>query len=87
VLTTGQLLTGLIGNIQLDYAIPFLPELRANLNLATDHSKSDGHNNRPKTSPSVLTAPLYGKLSDYSGNNYNNLLDFYLNYNKDLAEH
>ena len=73
-----------IGNLQLDYALPFIPELRANLNLATDYATSDGHNNRPKTSPSVLTSPLYGKLSDYSGNNYNNLLDFYLNYNKDL---
>jgi len=74
-----------IGNIQLDYAIPFLPELRANLNLATDYSESVGHNNRPKTSPSVLTAPLYGRLSDYSGTNYNNLLDFYMNYNKEIS--
>ncbi|MDF1559832.1 MAG: TonB-dependent receptor [Bacteroidales bacterium] len=74
-----------IGNVQLDYALPFLPELRANLNLATDYSESVGHNNRPRTSPSVLTAPLYGRLSDYNGTNYNNLLDFYLNYNKDLA--
>jgi iron complex outermembrane receptor protein len=73
-----------IGNIQLDYALPFIPELRANLNLATDYSTSDGHNNRPKTSPSVLTAPLYGRISDYSGTNYNNLLDFYLNYNRGL---
>ncbi len=74
-----------IGNIQLDYTLPFLPELRANLNLATDYATSVGHNNRPKTSPSVLTSPLYGRISDYSGNNYNNLLDFYLNYNKDLT--
>jgi iron complex outermembrane receptor protein len=74
-----------IGNIQLDYTLPFLPELRANLNLATDYTTSVGHNNRPKTSPSVLTSPLYGRISDYSGNNYNNLLDFYLNYNKDLT--
>jgi iron complex outermembrane receptor protein len=74
-----------IGNIQLDYALPFLPELRANLNLATDYSESVGHNNRPITSPSVLTAPLYGKLTDFSGTNYNNLLDFYMNYNKDVA--
>ncbi|MDX9730050.1 MAG: TonB-dependent receptor [Bacteroidales bacterium] len=74
-----------IGNIQLDYTLPFLPELRANLNLATDYTTSVGHNNRPKTSPSVLTSPLYGRISDYSGNNYNNLLDFYLNYNKDLS--
>ncbi len=73
-----------IGNIQLDYALPFLRELRANLNLATDYSESVGHNNRPTTSPSVLTAPLYGRLSDYTGTNSNSLLDFYLNYNKDL---
>ncbi len=73
-----------IGNIQIDYALPFIPELRANLNLATDYSESVGHNNRPKTSPSVLTAPLYGRLSDYSGTNSNNLLDFYMNYNKYL---
>ena len=73
-----------IGNLQLDYALPFLPELRANLNMATDYAVSDGHNNRPRTSPSVLTSPLYGRLSDYSGTNYNNLLDFYLNYNKGL---
>ncbi|MCK7537402.1 MAG: hypothetical protein MZV63_43815 [Marinilabiliales bacterium] len=74
-----------IGNIQLDYALPFLRELRANLNLATDYSESVGHDNRPTTSPSVLTAPLYGRLTDYSGTNSNNLLDFYLNYNKDLS--
>ncbi len=74
-----------IGNIQLDYALPFLPELRANLNLATDYAESVGHNNRPKTSPSVLTAPLYGRLTDFTGTNYNNLLDFYMNYNKDLS--
>ncbi len=74
-----------IGNIQIDYALPFLRDLRANLNLATDYAESDGHNNRPKTSPSVLTAPLYGRLSDYSGTNSNNLLDFYMNYNKDIS--
>lgn len=74
-----------IGNIQFDLIIPFLRDLRANLNLATDYAESTGHNNRPKTSPSVLTAPLYGRLTDYSGKNYNNLLDFYLNYVKDLG--
>ncbi len=73
-----------IGNVQLDYALPFLTGMRANLNVATDYTTSEGHNNRPTTTPSVLTAPLYGKLSDYSGNNYNNLIDFYLNYNKGL---
>jgi iron complex outermembrane receptor protein len=73
-----------IGNIQLDYALPFLRDLRANLNVATDYAQSDGHDNRPKTSPSRLTDPLYGRLRDFSGTNYNNLLDFYLNYVKDI---
>lgn len=75
-----------IGNIQFDYTLPFLKDLRVNLNLATDYNKSDGHNNRPTTSPSVLTNPLWGRLTDYNGKNKNNLLDFYLNYKKDISE-
>lgn len=75
-----------LGNIQLDYTLPFLPELRANFNVAADYSEGKGINNRPVTSPSVLTAPLWGRLSDYSAKNTNNLLDFYLNYNKDLSQ-
>jgi iron complex outermembrane receptor protein len=75
-----------IGNIQFDLTMPFLKDLRANLNLATDYTESTGHNNRPKTSPSVLTAPLYGRLTNYSGKNYNSLLDFYLNYTKDITD-
>ena len=74
-----------IGNLQLDYKIPFLPDLHANLNLATDYTNSDGHNNRPITSPNRLTVPYLGRINDYSGKNYNNLLDFYLNYVKVLG--
>jgi TonB-linked SusC/RagA family outer membrane protein len=74
----------LIGNIQFNYKIPFVTGLNANLNLATDYTESTGHNNRPTTSPSVLTSPLWGRLTDYSGKNTNNLLDFYLNYSKEL---
>lgn len=73
-----------VANFQINYAIPFIPDLRANLNLATDYSKGEGHNNRPVTSPSTLTSPLWGKLSNYSGKNTNDLLDFYLNYQKDI---
>jgi TonB-dependent starch-binding outer membrane protein SusC len=75
-----------IGNIQLDYTIPFLPDLRANLNLATDYTKSEGHNNRPITSPNALTNNLWGQITDFNGTNKNNLLDFYLNYTKDLSQ-
>ncbi len=74
-----------IGNIQVNYIVPFLRDLRANLNLATDFTDSDGHNNRPLTSPSVLTSPYWGKLNEYWGKNSNNLLDFYLNYVKDMT--
>lgn len=74
-----------IGNIQFNYALPFLRDLHVNLNLATDYTSSVGHNNRPATSPSVLTAPTHGKLNDFNGKNYNNLLDFYLNYTKEIS--
>ena len=74
----------LVGNIQFDYRLPFLTDLRANLNLATDYTTSEGHNNRPVTTAPNLTNPFWGRLSDYSGENHNNLLDFYLNYTKDL---
>ncbi|MCU0458153.1 MAG: TonB-dependent receptor [Bacteroidales bacterium] len=73
-----------IGNIQFDYALPFLPELRANLNLATDHAESEGQNNRPVTTSPNLTDPFYGKIYNYTASNSNNLLDFYLNYNKEF---
>ncbi len=73
-----------VANLQLNYRLPFLPELRANLNVATDVSNGEGHNNRPITSPSVLTSPLWGRLSNYDAQNTNNLFDFYLNYVKDL---
>ncbi len=74
----------IISNIQLNLLIPFIPGLNANLNLATDYTKSKGHNNRPVTAPSVLTSPLYGRLDDYNSTNSSNLLDFYLSYSKDL---
>lgn len=77
-----------VANVQVDYALPFLEGLHANLNVATDMSKSNGHNNRPTTSPASLTGRFWGRLSDYSADYSNNLIDFYLNYNKDLgAEH
>lgn len=74
-----------VGNLQLDYTIPFLPELRANLNMATDMSKSSGYDNRPTSSPTTLTGDFWGRLRDYSADFTNNLIDFYLNYNNDLG--
>jgi TonB-dependent starch-binding outer membrane protein SusC len=74
----------LIGNAQFNLAIPFISGLNANLNVATDYTDSKGHNNLPSSAPSVLTSPLSGRLTDFNGKNYNNLLDFYLSYSKKL---
>ena len=75
----------IISNIQFNLKIPFVPGLNANLNLATDNTKSTGHNNLPSSAPSVLTSPLFGRLDNYNSKNSNNLLDFYLNYTRDLG--
>jgi len=75
-----------IGNVQVNYKIPFIPELRANLNVASDYTVSEGHNNRPPTSPSNLTSPYWGRINSYSAENRNDLLDFYLNYAKDITQ-
>lgn len=73
-----------IANVQLDYQLPFVSGLRANLNLATDYAESDGYNNRPSTTPGTLTGEYLGSLSNYTGTNKNNLLDFYFNYIKEI---
>lgn len=73
-----------VASAQFDYKIPFAPGLRANLNMATDQSKGEGHNNRPTTSPSTLTSPLWGRLSDYTSKNSNDLFEFYFNYKNDF---
>lgn len=85
VVDNTSIVNRVIGNIQIKYAIPYIKDLYANLNLATDYTHSEGHNNRPKSSPSVLTSPYWGRLNNYYATNKNNLLDFYLNYSRDLS--
>ncbi|MBJ6116563.1 TonB-dependent receptor [Pontibacter sp. BT310] len=72
-----------LGNVQLDYKFHFLPELRANLNIGTDRSDSEGN---------VLTdanhSPNQWKvetISEYAQEKENNLADFYLNYQKEYT--
>ena len=80
-----------IGNIQLDYRMPFLKDLRANLNLGYDVSKSDGDVIILDNSPMSYTWGNYkagwGENTTYSQKKSNTLLDFYLNYNKELNIH
>ena len=72
-----------IGNVQLDYKFHFLPELRANLNVGTDRSDSEG---------SIVTSADYAPntwgvqtISRYAQEKENNLFDFYLNYQKEFG--
>ncbi|MDR1089726.1 MAG: TonB-dependent receptor [Prevotella sp.] len=74
-----------LGNIQLDYKLHFLPELHANLNLGYDVATSTGHNG--STAGSYQAAkdsdlPDVGRYSAWDQLRRNQLLDFYLNYNK-----
>ncbi len=72
-----------IGNVQLDYKLHFLPDLRANLNFGTDRSDSEGH----IIEEAELASNRYGvrTISRYSQEKENNLVDFYLNYQKELG--
>lgn len=74
----------LIGNVQLDYKFHFLPELRANLNVGTDRSEGTGTIRLPATAASQLRGGRAGTNNEYRQTNQNNLLDFYLNYAKDI---
>ncbi len=78
--------TRLIGSLKVSYNLPFLKDLKATLSIASDYSKSKGHNNRPVTSPSSLVAPSnWGKLNNYTALNLNNLIDIYFNYAKNIG--
>ncbi|MDR3287378.1 MAG: TonB-dependent receptor [Prevotellaceae bacterium] len=72
-----------IGNIQFDYKMHFLPELRANLNLGYDFSQGKG---------AVVTEPWSpanypdGRSTIFKQQKRNKLLEFYLNYNKEINE-
>jgi TonB-dependent starch-binding outer membrane protein SusC len=71
-----------IGNIQLDYTLPFMPELKATVNTGYDIARSNG---------STVTTPVSaigynngGSKDSYTQYNRNELFDFYLNYAKQL---
>ena len=80
-----------IGNMQFDYRMHFLPELRANLNLGYDISKSDGEVIIEDNSPMSYTWGNYkagwGDNRTYYQYKSNTLLDFYLNYVNDIGVH
>jgi TonB-dependent starch-binding outer membrane protein SusC len=71
-----------IGNIQFDYTFPFLKDLRANLNLGMDYAKGEG---TVYILDSAAMAYTRGGVNNrYENTRKNKLLDFYLNYVKDI---
>jgi TonB-dependent starch-binding outer membrane protein SusC len=70
----------------LDYRLPFLPALRANLNTGIDYTESDGVNNTAVEAPWAPT-PGQGQKINYTGMQKSQLFDFYLNYVASSGEH
>ncbi|WP_460542499.1 SusC/RagA family TonB-linked outer membrane protein, partial [Echinicola sediminis] len=72
-----------IGNLQLDYELPFLEGLNANLNLGYDVSSSDGRTIIDPASASGFNEG--GSIAPYEQSKRNLLADFYLNYAKEFT--
>lgn len=74
------------GNFQADYEFHFVQGLHANLNLGIDNSDNDGTVYVPNSAAwSYDNTKGGGENNAYTGKNKNELLDFYLNYKKDVS--
>jgi TonB-linked SusC/RagA family outer membrane protein len=72
-----------IGNIQFDYKFHFLPDLHANLNLGYDVSKGERH--IFVSDSSSLQYATAGEDNHAKQTKQNTLLEFYLNYVKEIG--
>ncbi len=74
-------------NLSADYRFPFFTDLRANLNLAMDRSNGDGSVVVPNTAAFAFDEINGGGVNNYyEQSRKNDLLEFYLNYKKNLAK-
>ncbi len=73
----------IIADFQADYKLHFLPDLKVSMKLGYDYSDSDGDVITDLDAAWVQTASS-GVKRDYTQEKKNELLDFYLTYNKDL---
>ena len=86
-----------VGNLQIDLKMPFLRELRANLNLGYDYSHGEVRNFEQPFSPAAWDGKFqvrgdngsvvnvqqgYGSLTKENQERYTLMLEFYLNYAK-----
>lgn len=70
-------------NGTIDYRFKFLPELRANLNLANDYSDGSG----TKFIDTTAAFNVMGTNNSYQQVKENSLIEFYLNYKKAFNKH
>lgn len=80
-----------LGNLKLDYTLPFMPDISATLNLGYDYSSvQDGLYVNPKEAAfaanvdDVYHLSTGGTRREYTQDKQNELLDFYLKYKKEL---
>ena len=77
----------LYGNVQFDYKLHFLPDLHLNLNLGLDASKGQGSVHVPGDAAQQWgTTTNHGQNYLYKGTNNNTVLEFKLNYLKDIPD-
>ncbi len=76
-----------IGNVQIDYAMPFITGLKATLNVAGDYSQSSGTNTTPEYASWVYDYQNGGgRENTWDQLKKNELLDFYFGYNKQFSD-
>lgn len=71
-----------IANAQIDYRLHFFPDMRAVLNLGYDYSDGEGVTRVPEWAPQMQNRK--GQYQEYGSSKKNKLLEFYLNYAKDI---
>lgn len=78
-----------LGNVQLDYKIHGLEDLRLNLNLGYDVARTDGYKYAVLGSVTSARNNMSGRdlYEEYANTNSNTLLELYANYNKQFGIH
>ncbi len=81
-----------IGNVKFNYTLPFFKDLSASLNLGLDKSRTVGVDDALPGTTWIYRdlADEFaetGRLLDYEAGNQSELLDFYLNYKKEVGVH
>jgi len=75
----------LIGNVKVEYKLPFLPDLKLNVNTGYDVTKSSGLNTSPENAAFKYNTLGSGRRNDYNAKNHSELLDLYFNYTKTIG--